>query len=299
MKHQQNFELKNFTSFKIGAKAKNVYFPENKEEFIELLNSLKNPIILGGMSNVLISSNGISQDVILTKNFNNFEIRDKKVYAQAGVTGALLANKVADLGLSGIEFMCGFPGTIGGIVTMNASAHNQSLADVFESALVFDIKTKQLKTFNKNDMNFSYRNSIIKREEYILLEAVLNLNIKPKEEIHMQMAQNKEFRKNKQPNLSKPNCGSVFKNPKDDSAGRLLEAVGAKDFCIGGAKVYEKHANFIINFDNATSEDVSLLMENMYNKVKEKFNIELIPEVEYIGQKSEKEEKIWNKLLKN
>ena len=107
---------------------------------------------------------------------------------------------------------------------------------------------------------------------------------------------NLTFRKNHQPSLALPNCGSVFKNPENNSAGKLLDSIGAKNLTVGGAKVWDNHANFIINFDNATSEDILNLMLLMYNKVKEKYDIKLSPEVVYLGNNSEIEEKIWKTL---
>lgn len=299
MEHFSEYELQKYTSFKIGGKVKNVYFPFDTQEFIDLLKKLKKFKILGGMSNVLISSQGVVQDVILTKKYNRFELKENKIYAQAGAVGALLANAAMEKGLSGLEFMCGFPGTIGGIVCMNASANGQALADVFESALVYDCQEDNTKIIKKEDMQFAYRESIIKTGRYVVLEVVLNLLVKTKEEVLSVMEKNKLFRKNKQPNLSMPNCGSVFKNPENDSAGRLLELAGAKGLSCGGARVYENHANFIVNLNNATSLEVSQLMKNMYNKVYEAFGIKLRPEVEYIGIKTKEEEEIWNEFLKN
>ena len=299
MQQHKDFELKNYTSFKIGGKAKNAYFPETNEEFVELLQTLSNPIVLGGMSNVLVSSVGISQDVILTKKLNNFAINNNEIYAQAGVMGPILSRQVSENCLSGMEFMCGFPGSIGGIVSMNAGAHGQCIAEIFKKATIFNKKTKEIKTFSKEDMQFQYRKSVILNNDLIVIDATFELKNKDKNIILEKVKENNEFRKNKQPNLSTPNCGSVFKNPQNMSAGKLLEDIGAKDFKIGGAKVYENHANFIINFDNATSYDVSKLMQQMYNKVYEKYLIKLTPEVRFIGDMNEEERIIWNEFLNN
>ena len=299
MQHFKEFELKNYTSFKIGGKAKNAYFPETIDEFSSLLKTLDNPIILGGMSNVLISSLGIEQDVILTKKLTHFEINNDEIYAQAGVMGPILSRIATEHSLSGMEFMCGFPGTIGGIVSMNAGAHKQQISDIFLTATAFDKKNKKILTLTKKDMNFEYRKSTILDKDLVLLDATFKLTIKDKNKIQEQVNANQNFRKTKQPNLSTPNCGSVFKNPQNDSAGRLLEDIGAKSFSVGGAKVYENHANFIINDNNATSTDVSKLMKKMYNEVKEKHNIKLRPEVRFIGEMNEEEKEIWNELLNN
>ncbi len=299
MQEYENFELKNYTSFKIGGNARKVYFPETVEEFSNLLQSIDAPIILGGMSNVLISSEGINGNVIISKKLNKFEISGKTIKAQAGAMGPLVAKSAAQAGLSGMEFMCGFPGSIGGIVCMNAGAHGQCISDIFSYAKVFDLNSMQIKTLYPNDMGFGYRTSTIQQEPLIVLEVEFNLTPKDKNEILSKMEANQEFRKNKQPNLSKPNCGSVFKNPKDNSAGRLLELAGAKELCVGNVQVFENHANFIINNGGARSEDVSLLMKKMYNKVKEKFGIKLIPEIKFIGEMNEVEKEIWKEFLNN
>ena len=182
---------------------------------------------------------------------------------------------------------------------MNAGAHCQCISDILKEAKVYNKSTKEIITFTNKDFNFGYRKSIIQNNnDLIVLDAVFELEKKDKKEILDKINSNQEFRKNKQPNLSTPNCGSVFKNPQNNSAGKLLEDIGAKDFKIGGAKVYENHANFIINFDNATSTDVSKLIKKMYNEVKDKYQINLIPEVKFIGEMNEEEKEIWNELLK-
>lgn len=299
MQEFENFELKNYTSFKIGGNAKKVYFPETIEEITILLKKLECPLVLGGMSNVLVSSAGINGDVILTKKLNKFEINGNKILAHAGCVGPLVSKAAAQNNLSGMEFMCGFPGTIGGILCMNAGAHEQCVADIFLSAQVFDTKEKMVKTFTKEDMEFGYRTSKIQAGRWIVLSAEFALQYCNQDNVLAKMQAIQEFRKNKQPNLSKPNCGSVFKNPKNDAAGRLLELAGVKNMSEGNAKVYENHANFIINYGNATSENVSKLMKKMYNKVNEKFGVKLIPEVKYIGEMNEVEKDIWNEFLNN
>ena len=156
---------------------------------------------------------------------------------------------------------------------------------------------KRVIDLNKDEMEFSYRNSILQKRNYIILEATFELTPTTKEEISNIMQRNLNFRKGKQPNLSLPNVGSIFRNPPNDSAGRLLEKAGVKGLKVGGAQVWLGHANFIINTENATSCDVSQLMNKMYNEVKEKYTIKLLPEVKYVGIKSKEEEEIWNTLL--
>lgn len=294
----ENYDLKPHTTFKIGGLAKKAYFPKNKDEFIELLKTLENPIILGGCSNVLISSNGISNPVIMTSKLDKYEFNNEILTAQCGVKGVVIAKEAQTKSLSGLEFMIGFPGWVGGMVYMNASAHNQSISDIFVEAEVFDLNTKTVKFFTKEDMKFSYRKSVLQIMPYVLINAQFKLEKKSKELIDDLMARNLEFRKTRQPNLSNPNIGSIFKNPKGDSAGRLLDLVGAKNFKSGGAKIWHNHANFIVNTGCATSSDVLNLMKMCYDEIYKEYMIKLVPEIKFIGDMSEEEKEIWNELSK-
>lgn len=294
----ENYELKKHTSFKIGGLARRVFFPHTTEEFEELLTTLDAPIVLGGCSNVLVSSNGVEQDVILTTKMKSYTLEGAVIKADCGVKGTLLAKEARATALSGFEFMVGFPGTIGGIVYMNASAHSQAIADSFVSCKVFDADTKTVLTLKKEGMHFNYRGSILQKKTYVLLSAEFELEQKPEEEVAALMQRNLEFRKDKQPSLAIPNAGSIFKNPPNDSAGRLLEKAGMKGVKVGGAQVWLGHANFIVNADDACSKDVSHLMNKMYNTVKDKYTIELSPEVKFVGTKDKEEEELWDTMLK-
>lgn len=287
---RENYEIKTHTSFKIGGVVRRVWFPKTKDELIFLLNDLKEYILLGNCSNILFSSNGYDGDVILTTQMKNFEINGTKIVADCGVKGPLLSQKACENSLTGFEFMIGFPGSIGGEVFMNASCHGQCISDYLVSCCLFDIEKKEVVYKNKLEMSFGYRSSILQEGKYILLNAEFELEKADKEEIQSRMDKNSAFRKDKQPSLAMPNAGSVFKNPENDSAGRLLDSIGAKDFNLDRVRVYEKHANFIVNKGNATSEDVLELMVKMFTAVKENYKIELYPEVIFLGDKTEKEE---------
>ena len=293
----ENYELKKHTSFKIGGCAKRAFFPQSVEEFVQLLDTLKNPIVLGSCSNVLISSQGINDDVIITSKMNVFEVVNNTITAQCGVKVPMLAREAEQNNLSGFEFMIGFPGSVGGAVYMNASAHSQAISDTFKVGRVFDTESKKVVELNKDEMKFGYRSSILQEGRYILLDAKFELLPVNKEEISSIMNRNLEFRKGKQPSLAMPNAGSIFRNPPNDSAGRLLEKAGVKGLKEGGAQVWLGHANFIVNIENATSKDVSKLMNKMYNEVKDKYTIKLVPEVKYIGIKSKEEEELWDTML--
>ena len=285
---KNDFDIKNYTSFKIGGKIKEIYFPESLDDLKDLPTA---SVVVGNLSNTLVSSYGVDFPVFSTSKLDKITIDGTKVIAGAGVKGPKLAQTVAEYGLSGLEFMIGFPGSVGGEVYMNAGAHGQAVSDVFKSAIVKG-EEKDFITLNKEDMNFSYRHSICQDKRYIVLQAEFELIQRDVEEIKKQMSENLEFRKAHQPSLSLPNCGSVFKNPEGESAGRLLDSCGVKELKIGGAKVWENHANFIVNDGNATSTDVLKLMCEMKKRVKEKFNITLIPEICFLGHKNKEEEKL-------
>ena len=298
MQIKENVEIKNMTTYKIGGKVSKIYLPENLEELTSLLRTLDNYIVLGGCSDVLFSSNGYSGNVILTTELKGFEIRGTSVYAECGVKDPLISQKVADLSLSGLEFLIGLPGTIGGAVYMNAGAHGQCIGDCLDSCCLFDSEKKEIVYKKKDEMIFSYRHSLLHDKRYVLLYAEFNLKKAEQEEIKELMDRNLTFRKNIQPSLANPNAGSVFKNPENDSAGRLLDKAGVKAFETETVKVWQKHANFIINKGGATSEDILEMMVKMFSAVRDIYTIELRPEVIFIGDKTEKEEELCNILYK-
>ena len=289
---RENFEIKNLTTFKIGGCVSKLYRPKTQQELVYLLTTLKDYVLLGGCSNVLFSSEGYKGNVILTTGMNKIEIKGTHVFAECGVKGPLLAQKVAELGLCGFEFMIGFPGTIGGEIYMNASAHSQAISDCLIKCCLYDKVNKEIIYKENSEMNFDYRKSLLQDGRYVLLEAEFDLKKGSPDDIKALMTRNLESRKNIQPNLANPNAGSVFKNPPNDSAGRLLEKSGGKSLHNSCAKVWDSHANFIVNTGNATSEDILDLMLKMYTSVKEMFTIELVPEIIYIGEKNKKEEEI-------
>ena len=290
-----NFDIKNLTSFKIGGQIARMYFPTSVEEFVEIKSKEPDAFVAGNLSNILVSSDGYNGAVICTKKMDNISFNGNRVIAGAGVRGTKLSKLALENNLSGLEFMIAFPGSVGGEVFMNAGAHGQMIADVLKSAKVF-CPEKGIISLSNEELEFSYRTSICQRKPYSVLEAEFELTPSNKESIQEKMNENLSFRQNKQPALTLPNCGSTFRNPQGDSAGRLLDEAGVKGMVSGGVRVWENHANFIINDGNGTSLDVLRLMDKMYSKVKEKFNIELKPEVRFLGGNNEEEVMICKKL---
>lgn len=294
MRVEEDFDVKNLTSFKAGGKIKKVYFPSNLEEFCQIAEAENDFLVFGNLTNTLVSSDGYNGVIVITTQMNNFVIVRDCVKAECGLKGPKLAQAAAKAGLSGMEFMVAFPGTVGGEVFMNAGAHGQSIRDIVAEVTCWS-RYKGIFKLSNEEMEFSYRTSICQRENYAVLSAEFKLKPAPQEEIEAKMKENLDFRHAKQPSLALPNCGSVFRNPEGDSAGRLLELSGAKSFSAGGARVWENHANFIIN-SGGTSTDILEVMAKMHGAVKEKFNIELKPEVRYLGGNNEKEVELCRKL---
>ena len=293
----KNFDIKNLTSFKIGGKISEVFFPENIEEFTQILNENPEIRVFGNLSNTLISSLGYEGKIILTTKMNSVQIDGTRIIADCGVKGPKLSQIACEAGLSGFEFMIGFPGSVGGEIYMNASAHGQSISDNLVSVTCLTQEGKIVK-YSKEEMNFEYRKSRCSKDNLIVLQTEFELETKPQAEIKAKMNENLEFRKSHQPLLNLPNCGSIFKNPQNDSAGRLLDSIGAKSFTQGGVKVWESHANFIVNNNNGTSTDVLELMFKMYTEVKNKYNIKLSPEIIFLGGADEKENELWQIMKK-
>lgn len=295
---KENYEIKNLTTFKVGGNVKQIYFPANQQEFVYLLKTIKNPLILGGGSNIIFSSQGYDGVVISTIKMSQIFVRGTKILVECGVKGPFASQTAYNSSLSGFEFMIGFPGTLGGNIFMNAGAHGQNISDTFTKACLYDLKTKEVVYFEKEQMKFGYRTSILQNGRYILLGAEFDLKKNSQEVIKELMDRNLEFRKNIQPSLATPNAGSVFKNPENDSAGRLLDKAGVKSFEINGVKVWEKHANFIVNTGDGTSEDILELIYRMYKQVKDTYTIELEPEVRFIGKRTKREEEICKQIYK-
>lgn len=294
---EKNFEIKNLTSFKTGGKINEIFFPENIDEFVNILKANPEAKVFGNLSNTLISDSGYDGKIILTTKMNNITITGNRVIAGCGVKGPKLSQEVCKAGLSGLEFMIGFPGSVGGEVYMNASANSQAISDYLIEVSCY-CKNKGLIKLSKDELNFGYRSSRCQIEDLIVLEAEFELTQKNISEIQTRMDENLKFRKAHQPSLALPNCGSIFKNPQGDSAGRLLDSIGAKELHIGGARVWENHANFIVNDRAGSSTDILELMCEMKQKVKNRYNIELEPEIIFLGGNNEKENELCKILYK-
>ena len=285
VKLNENLEL--HTTFKVGGICKYFITPKDIEELIDLLKYLKENkikyMILGNGSNTIFSSKEYDGVIINLKNLNSMKIEGKKIYVEAGYQLIKLSMDALNESLSGLEFAQGIPGNIGGAIFMNAGAYKSDISNLIETVTFLDEKF-ELKTLTKDELNFSYRKSLFQEHpEYIIISTVLKLEEGIKEDIKDLMDRRKDRRISSQP-LDYPSAGSVFRNPSDDIfAGKLIEDLGLKGYKIGGAKISEKHANFIINDGGATGEDIKELINFIKAKVKEKYNIDLHVEQRFIN----------------
>lgn len=295
----ENYEVKKHTTFKIGGRVKKAAFPSDINELVSLLKTKEYDCVLGNCSNVLFSSGDIDKKIIFTEKINSFFVNGCRVHVSCGTKGPVVSSECQKNSLSGFEFLIGFPGSFGGMIYMNSSAHNQAVSDCIVSVDVYDLSKNTVLNLKKDELGFKYRTSNIAKKNYIVLSAEFELKKGQAEQINEIMQRNIEFRKIHQPSLTYPNAGSIFKNPENDSAGRLLDLCELKGLKEGGAEIFKNHANFIINTGEATSEDVITLMYKMFSKVREKYTIELKPEIKYIGNEGTNEAKLWQIMTKS
>ena len=277
--------LKNYTTYKVGGEAIAVVEPNSSYSLIKLLRYLREKNIkhkvIGNGSNLIFNSSGYNGVIIRLNNLDKLTINQNVITVEAGYSLMKLALKVSKLGLTGMEFATGIPGTIGGAVFMNAGAYKSDMGYIVSSIKVLTPKYEVITLSNKQ-LDFHYRTSFLqKNSNYICLEANIVLRQGDKNSIMEIIKERKQRRIESQP-LEYPSAGSVFRNPSDDYAGRLIEELGYKGKILGDAKVSCKHANFIVNLGNAKGEDIKKLILEIKEKVKEKYNIDLIVEQEFV-----------------
>ena len=288
-KIKENVSLKTLTTYKTGGTTKLLFIPNDVDSLKQGLKYLKDHSIkykiFGNGSNILASDNNYNGVIIKLNNLNDLKIKDNILEVEAGYNLSLLCNKMCKEGYLGFAFGCGIPGTVGGSIYMNAGAYLEQISDVLEKVQILD-EDFNFKYLNKNEMNFSYRHSIFMEKKYLVLKAYFRLEKGNTEEILKLIKNRKERRYASQP-LDFPSAGSVFRNPENNYSGKLIEDLGLKGKTKGGAKISDKHANFIINNGNATSSDILYLMNLIHDKVKEKYNIDLHREQELFNFEEE------------
>ena len=271
------------SSFRIGGPVEVMAFPKSAEELSKILKTSAlldcKPVILGAGTNVLAPDDGLRGLVICLKDCLDgmVQVEEATVRVMAGVTMTRAAVFAANLGLSGLEFAHGIPGTVGGGVYMNAGAYGGEICQVCKCVDVMDMDGN-IRTFSKVEMGFSYRHSILEEQDGIVISADFVLEKKPAEEIRNKMKELMGKRSASQP-LDKPSAGSAFKRPVGGYAAALIDQAGLKGFQVGGAAISTKHAGFAVNMGGATAQDVKELLRQVSDKVFENSGIRLEPEV--------------------
>ncbi|MEE9213487.1 MAG: UDP-N-acetylmuramate dehydrogenase [Thermodesulfobacteriota bacterium] len=280
-----NYPMKKYTSLRVGGKADLIIYPNNSKELIGLLNLMRKKdipwVVLGGGSNTIVYDRGIKGVVVSTKKLRKIEFRNSgKILAEAGAVLGTILNKTINRGMSGFEFSAGIPGTVGGGIFMNAGANCGEIKDVTERVWIWD-GNKEV-PIDRADINFEYRKSNLP-ENCVITKALFQLKISSKEKVERKVKDYLDKRSKTQP-IKYTNTGSIFKNPPQEPAGKLLEELGLKGFKIGGAKISEIHANFIINSGNASTNDILELIEFAKKQALAKRGINLETEVRIIGE---------------
>ena len=273
----ENVDLKKYNTYGIGGIAKYMIFPSSEEKLVKLLDYIKNEkmswYILGGGSNVLLPDEDYNGVIINLKELNNYEFDKDIINAESGISLGKLVSVMLDAGYTNLSSLMGIPGLLGGAIIGNAGAYGTSIFDYIISVKFID-EDGNIKELNKEEIKYDYRLTEFKEKKVIVLSAkirCINGNVAEAKE---KIKENLEKRRKSQP-LEYKNAGSVFRNPPSHAAGYLIEHSGLKGITVGGAMVSEKHANFIINFNNATSRDIIKLVELIKSKVKDVYNVEL------------------------
>ena len=283
MNYITDVDLKNFSTLRIGGRAKKVFFPKDEKEVLEVLKKAKDEdrkiIPLGKGSNIIFKD-GILEDVFVsTKLLKKLEITKKGdeflIYAEAGVSFKQIVELVKKLNLEGFENLSGIPASVGGAITMNAGAFGSEIFDIVEEVRFID-ENLQVKTLKKEEISYSYRKTQFQQEGFVL---AAKLRLKKSDKDIKALIKEHLLKRNKTQPLDLPTTGSTYKNPPNNYAGKLLELAGFKGKKIGDVGFSSKHANFLVNYGNGTFKDLKNLLENAEDCVYRQFGIKLEREV--------------------
>jgi UDP-N-acetylmuramate dehydrogenase len=272
--------------FKVGGPVDILLTPNNVQQLKETITICKeNEIpfyVIGNGSNLLVKDGGIRGVVIKLCELNKIELIGNKIVAECGALLKDVSMEATEGALSGFQFACGIPGSVGGAVFMNAGAYDGEISFVIESAKVLD-DNQEIKILSKEELNLGYRQSLVMKNGYIVISATFSLIPGEKEKIQARVDELTTRREDRQP-LEYPSAGSTFKRPEGFFAGKLIEDAGLKGFSIGGACVSIKHAGFVINKGNGTAKDVLDVIYHVRDEVKKQFGVDLYPEVRILGE---------------
>ncbi|MDU4142815.1 UDP-N-acetylmuramate dehydrogenase [Clostridium sp.] len=278
--------MSNHIHFKVGGPVDILLIPSKVSQVVETLKICKNEnipyFIIGNGSNLLVKDGGIRGVVIRLSNLLSIEVNGNIIKASSGTLLEDVSKKAVENSLTGFEFACGIPGSVGGAVFMNAGAYDGEIKNVIKEAEVLD-RDGNIKVLSKEELELGYRTSKVMKDNLVVISATFELTKGDKEKIRERVNELTEKRESKQP-LEYPSAGSTFKRPEGYFAGKLIQDAGLKGASLGGAAVSEKHSGFVINKDGATAEDVLNLIAHVQNEVKKQFGVELHTEVRIIGE---------------
>jgi UDP-N-acetylmuramate dehydrogenase len=281
--------MEQYTFFRVGGKAEIICFVDEISMLVQLVSYFQKKDIhfmaIGNGSNILIKDKGLKGAVIILKGrlaeIETLPGEKERLIAGGGFSVMELLHYCVQEGLSGLEFMAGIPGTVGGAAVMNAGAYGHEICEFIEDVRIVTGQGEKV-VLNRSQINFTYRDSSIP-DGSVVYGVTLKLKRDSRDKINKRIMDCLEKRKETQP-IDLPSCGSVFRNPPGDYAGRLIEQAGLKGEKIGGAMISPKHANYIVNTGGARASDILSLMELAQKKVNEKFGIKLVPEVKVVGE---------------
>lgn len=279
--------MSNHTTFKVGGPADVYVTPDSPERVIsavKICRELDVPyFVVGRGSDLLVGDKGFRGVIICTADaFDDLLVDGERMVCQAGVTLTDAAEMACALGLTGLEFACGIPGTVGGAVFMNAGAYDGQIADVLEEARVL-MPDGEVLDLKNEELELGYRTSRVNTEGLIVLSATFRLTPGDEEAIRARMDDLTERREARQP-LELPSAGSTFKRPEGYFAGKLISDAGLQGYRVGGAEVSQKHAGFVVNVDNATAADVRAVIAHVQDEVERLNGVRLQPEVRFVGE---------------
>ena len=281
-----NEPMKNHTSFKVGGPADVLVVPECSEDIAKIIKLTRDNkmdcFIMGNGSNLIVKDAGYRGVIIKLTSLNHIYVDGTNIVAEAGALLSAVSNEALKYSLKGMEFASGIPGTVGGAVAMNAGAYGPEIKDIILWARVVDGEGNVIK-LSKDELELGYRDSIIQRKKYVVLQACFGLEEGEADKIKARMDELNKRRADRQP-LAYPSAGSTFKRPNGYFAAQLIDESGLKGTSSGGAMVSEKHAGFIINYDNATATDILSLIKIVQDKVRERYHVDMEPEVKIIGE---------------
>ena len=283
----QHCPISKYSTFRIGGTARLAVFPTGSDQLIKLLvyfsGTGEKYAVVGKGSNLLFPDGELEGTVIFTNRLDKIECEGEDLRVMAGASLTAVAVRAAMASLGGAEFAAGIPGTVGGAVLMNAGAFGGCMEQIVTYVDCWSFKTNRVERYLAGEHGFSYRSSRYEASaDLVILEVGLKLQKRQRDVIEGLMADYRRRRLASQP-LEYPNCGSVFKNPEGHSAGKLIEDCGLKGMQVGGARVSEKHANFIVNTGGATAEDVRVLITQIRQRVYERTGITLVCELRGLG----------------